>query len=794
MPEIVDLQTLASEGFAILGEDAAGRAGQSVSRAGDVNGDGLDDVIIGTQGGSAYVVYGRESGLRDIDLENLRPDEGFEIRGAFDLYLADVSAVGDINGDGFDDVVVGGSFYYGWYGNFDQAFVVFGSASDRDVVSLADLNGNGFWIWGPEGDLDGMRVGAAGDVNGDGFDDMILGAPTANNGDGAAYVVFGKANLSFVDLFGMKATDGFKIAGKANWAEATGLSVSGVGDINGDGYDDVIVSAPYGDAGGLNAGQAYVIFGKASGFGTIDLSNLAASAGFIIQGDAAGDHAGFSVSGAGDFNGDGLSDILIGAPDANNTHQLGGEAYVIFGKAGGSGTVFLSGLSGSTGFAIYGAAASDHAGFSVSAAGDVNNDGYDDIIIGAPGNDAPQAANAGAAYVIYGRAGTTGTIDLSNLSAMDGYIVQGAAADDQAGFSVSGAGDIDGDGAGDLIIGAPFNDRGAINAGAAYVLSGSMNFDVDLSVSGSGDFNGDGRDDVLWRNNFGTVTDWLGQADGGFVGNGSNAYVPAGLDWHVQGFGDFNGDHRDDVLWRNDGGSVTYWFGQDNGGFVGNNGLFTTVSKDWHIAGAGDFNGDGRDDILWRNDNGVVTDWLGQSNGSFSVNSASVNNPAGLDWHIIGTGDFNGDGRDDVLWRNDGGTVTTWLGQPDGGFVGNDNLYATMSSDWHIVGAGDFNGDGRDDILWRNDDGTVTDWLGQANGNMSSNLGSANNPAGLDWNIAGVGDYNGDGRDDVLWRHNAGTITDWLGQPDGGFIGNGESLYHPVSNDWHVQPQDSPWL
>jgi hypothetical protein len=315
-----------------------------------------------------------------------------------------------------------------------------------------------------------------------------------------------------------------------------------------------------------------------------------------------------------------------------------------------------------------------------------------------------------------------------------------------------------------------------------------------LFVDGRGDFNGDGRDDILWRNNGGTVTDWLGQTNGGFIGNGDSLYATVGLDWHVQGTGDFNGDGRDDVLWRNNGGTVTDWFGQKDGGFVGNGGLYMTVSDEWHIVGTGDFNGDGKDDVLWRGDNGIVTDWLGQANGTFFSNNGSVFNAAGLDWHIIGTGDFNGDGRDDILWRNEGGTVTNWLGQPDGGFVGNPNLYTNLSTAWHALGIGDFNGDGRDDVVWRNDDGTVTDWLGQTNGSLGTNAANANTMVGADWHAVAVADYNGDGRDDILWRHDTGTVTDWLGQKDGGFVGNGDNLYTPVGNDWHVQPQDHLWL
>jgi hypothetical protein len=198
--------------------------------------------------------------------------------------------------------------------------------------------------------------------------------------------------------------------------------------------------------------------------------------------------------------------------------------------------------------------------------------------------------------------------------------------------------------------------------------------------------------------------------------------------------------------------------------------------------------------VLWRGNNGIVTDWLGQADGTFVSSNASVFNPVGLEWHVVGTGDFNGDGRDDVLWRNDGGTITNWLGQPGGGFIGNASLYTTIPNSWHILGTGDFNGDGREDILLRNDNGSVTDWLGQPDGGFISNIANTNLAVGADWQFADIGDYNGDGRDDILWRHDSGTVTDWLGQRDGGFVGNGDNLYTPVGNDWHVQPQDSLWL
>jgi hypothetical protein len=312
------------------------------------------------------------------------------------------------------------------------------------------------------------------------------------------------------------------------------------------------------------------------------------------------------------------------------------------------------------------------------------------------------------------------------------------------------------------------------------------------SFSGHTDFNGDGRDDILWRNDTGRVTDWLGQAgSGGFVSNFANADANAGTDWHVVGTGDFNGDGRSDVLWRNDNGDVTDWLGQSGGGFVSNFGnAYYPIDNSWHVAGTGDFNGDGREDILWRNDSGRVTDWLGQAgSGGFVSNFANADANAGTDWHIVGTGDFNGDGRTDILWRNDNGDVTDWLGQSGGGFTSNfGSAYYQVDNSWHIAGTGDFNGDGRTDILWRNDSGRVTDWLGQSgSGGFVSNFANADANAGLDWHIAGTGDYNGDGRSDILWRNDNGDVTDWLGQAGGGFVSNFGNAYYHIDNSWHVQ-------
>jgi hypothetical protein len=182
---------------------------------------------------------------------------------------------------------------------------------------------------------------------------------------------------------------------------------------------------------------------------------------------------------------------------------------------------------------------------------------------------------------------------------------------------------------------------------------------------------------------------------------------------------DFNGDGRSDVLWRDASGNVTDWLGQANGGFIGNtNAAWNNASSSWHIVGE-------------------VTDWLGNANGGFSGNLANADNHVDSGWQVAGTGDFNGDGRDDILWRNSvTGNVTDWLGQANGGFIGNTNAaWNNASSSWHIVGTGDFNGDGRSDILWQSDSGEVTDWLGNANGGFSGNLANADNHVDSGWHV-----------------------------------------------------------
>jgi len=793
MSTVVDVSALGAGGFVIEGDGSGDRAGFSVSAVGDFNGDGLDDLIVGAplndsggdNSGAAYLIYGKAGGLGTIDVANLQvqPGDGFRIQGdrAGSSVGLSVSDGGDINGDGFDDIIVGATVHglLGYGFNLD-AYVIFGFASKTGGIDLANLPAaNGFVIRTGLGTGYTGNVAAAGDINGDGFGDIILGSPYDRNVGGAAYVIFGKAS-GFGTIDATKpGGNGFAILGSTDLFRI-GASVSGAGDINGDGFDDIIVT---GDKSGFyHYGafpNAYVIFGKQAGFTNLNLSSLAASDGFVIHGFYGYGTNAFTVSGAGDVNGDGFADILIGSVYEKD-HA--GAAYVIYGKASGFGSIDLATLAPAAGFAIHGDRAQDLTGFSVSSAGDVNGDGYDDLVVGAPlGDDG--GSNAGEAYVIFGKAAGV-NIDLSNLASGDTLFIKGDAPDDRAGFSVSGGADINGDGAHDIIVGAPYSDIGGADAGAAYVIYGSPG---PIRHAAHNDFNGDGRSDVLWQSTGGTVTDWLGRKDGSFTGNAALFSQAVAAQWHIVGTGDFNGDGRADVLFRNDDGMVTDWLGRLDGTFAGNAAkLGTNPGSQWHVAGTGDFNGDGRSDILLRSDSGMVTEWLGQSDGSMVANGAVANNVSN-DWHVVGTGDFNGDGRADVVWQNTNGIVTDWLGRHDGTFAGNAaQLSVNPGAQWHVVASGDFNGDGRDDLFLRDDTGTMGEWLGHGNGSMASNP-SANGFVATDWHVVGTGDFNGDGKADVLWQNADGTTLDWLGRGNGSFTDNSVHFRMDVASQWHVQ-------
>ena len=478
-------------GFLIPGLEQDSRLGDAVSSAGDINGDGIADIIIGAKdadvngnnsAGKIYVIFGKNSDFSSsFNLANLDGSNGFVLNGidAEDLAGISVSNAGDINNDGVEDLIIGarGGDPNG-NSNAGESYVVFGQDSGFNAsFNLANLDGsNGFVINGiNSGDFSGTSVSSAGDVNGDGIADIIIGANFADSNAGESYIVFGQdsgfnASLNLANLDG---SNGFVING-INSGDFSGTSVSGAGDINGDGVSDLIIGANFADPNGnSNAGESYVVFGNKNGFtSNLNLANLDGSNGFVINGINSGDFSGTSVSSAGDINGDGFSDIIVGATNADpNNQENAGQAYVILGTDAEFNSSFdLSSLNGQNGFVINGDNVDNLLGTSVSSAGDFNGDRLDDIIISAVGAN----QETGTSYVLFGSTEPfNAVIDLDQLEPNQGFTIEGIDQGDRSGNSVSSAGDVNGDGFDDLIIGAPQADPNDIrDAGESYLVFG----------------------------------------------------------------------------------------------------------------------------------------------------------------------------------------------------------------------------------------------------------------------------------------------------------------------------------
>lgn len=761
-----------SEGYFYLGYFSFVFGPQFTSAAGDVNGDGIDDVAIGWpmatyvsndeqnihvySHGETWVVYGKESGWDAlIGGPDLDGDTGIRLIGE-DLLAnsgSSISGVGDVNDDGYSDLVIGTPFIKDMYG---EASLVLGAA---DLGTEANRHPTGITIETtslgenlPAGTPVGTLVAEDPD-GGETFTyylsssilvNLELGSPPFMVDDGVlkttealdyetmssyelVVLVRDSGGLTDIEMVPITVTDsndapsnillehlsyspddfstldgstGFALNGIDNY-DYSGCSVRGAGDVNNDGFDDVIIGARDADPDGKNgAGETYLVFGGLLGVkglttksDTIELSTLDGINGLRLDGINQGDNSGGSVSGAGDVNGDGYDDVVIGARWADpNGRVQAGETYLVFGGQYGvlgmtveTESFDLAGIDGSNGVRLQGIDENDYSGHRVSGAGDVNGDGYGDIMIMATEADINPSGDEGELYLVFGgpygvlgMTVETASFDLSTLDGANGCTLFDSTSEDGYDTTISGAGDVNDDGYDDMLIGYP--EAGA-NRGKVYlyygrasgwqssvdldsidtadgcVITGGNTFGLGLDIRSAGDINGDGYGDIV-------MCDYA-YPDLPPLFLFYTWYVVYGGEHGVKGWAAPTADLDLDTL---DG----------TAGFkIESSEIYDELS----CSGAGDVDGDGYGDLL-----------LGSKNYPDNPGMTTSIESTGRVFVILG-GEHGIKG-----WTSPAGTFDAATLDGDNGYT-LDGIYSYDYAGSSLSGAGDMNADGLADII-----------------------------------------------------------------------------------------------
>ena len=487
--EVIDLTGSGANTLSVNDTDLTSKTDSGTLRVDGASGDAVVSSSSWTSGGTTtinsltYNVY--TSGSATLQVQDTIDVSGLSVAGAAPTFM--ITDDGAPESDGTVTFVVTRT------GDTSAATTVDFATSDFGATAGVDYTAtNGTLAFAAGESIKFITVNITADTTFERAETFAVTLSNAGNGEsipGPPATGTIRNDDATLDL-GTLGSFGFTLEGQEA-SSRHGASVDIIGDVNGDGFADVIVGAY--QYGGGNEGKAFVVFGSSAPSATVNLSTLG-SGGLAVTGLDSIDQLGTSVSGAGDINGVGFADFIIGAPPgdgaANGGASAGGDIAVVFGNGSGLPTALTAESLGTDGFMIFGALAGDQAGGSVSSAGDVNGDGYDDLIIGARFGDglADGVADGGEAYVVFGGAtvGSGGAIQLSTLTAGDGstgFVLNGITAADQWGQWVSSAGDINGDGIDDLLVSSIQVDSANFNVGQTVVVFGKTTFAANIALS-----------------------------------------------------------------------------------------------------------------------------------------------------------------------------------------------------------------------------------------------------------------------------------------------------------------------